>query len=394
MKIKSGFFNKGTIFLVFIVFFSAGIGVFLYFQVRTDPVTTLISEERTIGVHFMLRSGEALLFSEIFLYHPRTSKGAIIDIPGNVGTLIESLNRMDRIGAVFQPEDTQAFRTLVENFVGFPIPFYCMFSLDEIERFVDILGGVEVFIANSMETDSQGNRVLLPSGNVMLDGGKARLFLSFLDPEETELDKIGRIQKFVQAMLKKMGESAAFLSNEALTPFLRSSLKTNLDNSAFQALCREIVKLDSDRIIFQRVLGAARTVDNQQLLFPHLEGQLFRDSLRQINANLASMDSRGLSEIAVSVEIQNGTQTTGLARRTREVFQSFGFDVVSFSNAENQDVEKTLVIDRRGNPDTASRAAGIIRCSNIITEIPGASSVAAADVTVLLGKDFDGRYCK
>ncbi|MDR1933700.1 MAG: LCP family protein [Spirochaetales bacterium] len=379
-------------FLLFIVLFSAGIGIFLYFQIRTDPVTTLISEERTLGVHFMLRDGEALRFSEIFLYNPRTSKGAIIDIPGNVGTIIESLNRVDRIDALFDPEDPRDFRTLVEGFVGLPVPFYCMFSFDEIERFVDILGGVEVFIANSMETDSQGNRVLLPSGNVMLDGGKARLFLSFIDPEETELDKIGRIQKFVQAMLKKMGESAAFLSHEQLAPFLSSSMKTNLDNPAFRALCREIVKLDGDRIIFQRVLGNTRSVDNQQLLFPHLEGQLFRDSVRQINANLASADSRDTSDIAVSVEIQNGTSTTGLARRTREVFQSFGFDVVAFSNAEEQDVEKTRVIDRRGSPEAASRVAGIIRCSNIVTEIPDAS--APADVTVLLGKDFDGRYCK
>jgi anionic cell wall polymer biosynthesis LytR-Cps2A-Psr (LCP) family protein len=392
VKGKSEFFNRGTVFLLFIVLFSAGIGIFLYFQIRTDPVTTLISEERTLGVHFMLRDGEALRFSEIFLYNPRTSKGAIIDIPGNVGTIIESLNRVDRIDALFDPEDPRDFRTLVEGFVGLPVPFYCMFSFDEIERFVDILGGVEVFIANSMETDSQGNRVLLPSGNVMLDGGKARLFLSFIDPEETELDKIGRIQKFVQAMLKKMGESAAFLSHEQLAPFLSSSMKTNLDNPAFRALCREIVKLDGDRIIFQRVLGNTRSVDNQQLLFPHLEGQLFRDSVRQINANLASADSRDTSDIAVSVEIQNGTSTTGLARRTREVFQSFGFDVVAFSNAEEQDVEKTRVIDRRGSPEAASRVAGIIRCSNIVTEIPDAS--APADVTVLLGKDFDGRYCK
>jgi LCP family protein required for cell wall assembly len=374
------------------VLFSAGAGVFLYFQIRTDRITALIAEERTIAVQFMLREGEALRFSEVFLYNPRTNKGAIIDIPGNVGAIIESLKRVDRIDAVFNTEDPQAFRMLVESFVGLPIPFYCMFSFDEIERFVDILGGVEVFIANSMEKDSQGNRVLLPSGNVTLDGGKARVFLSFADPEETELDRIGRIQKFLQAMLKKMGESAALVSHEAVAPFLKSSITTNLDGMAFQALCREIAQLDTDRIIFQRVLGNVRSVDNQALLFPHLEGQLFRDSVRQISASLTSADSRSLAEITVSVEIQNGTQTTGLARRTREVFQSFGFDIVSFSNAEHQDVEKTIVIDRRGNPEAASRVADIIRCSNIITEIPGSPSVA--DVTVLLGKDFDGRYVK
>ena len=394
MKGKPGLFNRGTLFLLLIVFFSVGAGVFLYFQIRTDQVTTMIAEERTIALQFMLRDGEALRFSEVFLYNPRTSKGAIIDIPGNAGTLIGSLDRMDRIDTVFSARDLNPYRMIVETFVGLSVPFYCIFSLEEIERFVDLLGGVEVFIANSMEKDSQGNKILLPSGNVLLDGAKARLFLSFIDPEEMDLDRIGRIQKFVQAMLKKMGESAGFLAHEGVTPFLREAIDTNLSSPAFNALCREIIKLDSDRIIFQRVLGNVRTVDGKALLFPHLEGQLFRDSVRQISASLVSADSRILSEIAVSIEIQNGTQTTGLARRTREVFQSFGFDVVAFSNAEDTSVEKTLVIDRRGNPEAASRVADIIRCSNIITQIPDASKPATSDVTVVLGKDFDGRYVK
>jgi anionic cell wall polymer biosynthesis LytR-Cps2A-Psr (LCP) family protein len=394
VKAKAGFFNKGTLFLLIIVLFSAGTGVFLYFQIRTDSITTLIAEERTIAVQFILQDEGQLRFSEIFLYNPRTGKGAVIDIPGNMGTLIGSLNRYDRIDAVFDSENPGDFRSLVENFMGMNLPFYCIFSLDQIERFVDILGGVEIFVANSMENDSSGNRILLPSGNVMLDGGKARLYLSFVDPEETDLDRIGRIQKFVQAMLKKMGESAAFLSHESLTPFLKSALRTNLDNAAFRALCGEIVKLDVDRIIFQRILGNIRNVDNQQLLFPHLEGQLFRDSVRQINANLSSADARSIGEIALSVEIRNGTRTAGLARRTREVFQSFGFEVVSFSNAEQNDVEKTLVIDRRGNPEAAVRVADIIRCTNIVTEVSGSTESASADVTVILGGDFDGRYCK
>ena len=394
MKARPGFFNKGMVFLALILVFSAGIAVFLYFQIRTDSITTLVSEEKTISVQFILYSGDSLVFSEVFLYNPRTGKGAILDIPGNVGIIIESLRRMDRIDSVFSPQDPGAFRKLVENFTGLSIPFYCLFSLSEIERFVDILGGVEVFIANSQEADSRGNKVLMPSGNVTLDGGKARVFLSFVDPDESELDRIGRFQKFVQAMLKKMGESAAFVSNEALRPFLDTAMKTNLDGPAFQALCREMAKLSSDRIIFQRVLGNLRSVDNQKLLFPHMEGQLFRDSVRQISASLGSVDSRSPSEIAVSVEIKNGAGTTGLARRTREVFQSFGFEVVAFGNSETQDVEKTLVIDRKGNPEAASRVAEIIRCSRIVTRIPETSSGAAADVTVLLGKDFDGRFVK
>jgi anionic cell wall polymer biosynthesis LytR-Cps2A-Psr (LCP) family protein len=393
MKNRAGFFTKSFVFLIVIVLFLTASGIFLYFQARTDIVTTLLSGEKNLTIQFMLRDEGALKFSQTFLYHPRTGKGALVDVPGNAGTIIETLNRVDRIDRVFESGKPDAYRRLVENLLGLEIPFYCVFSLEEIERFVDILGGVEVFIANSMETDSMGNKVLLPSGNVSLDGGKARLYLSYTDPEETEPDRIGRIQRFLQAMLKKMGETAAFLSHAGVSPFLRASVETNLDVRAFLSFCREIEKLDSDRLVFQRVLGNVRTVDNQELLFPHFEGQLLRQTIREITENLASSEVRSFTEMTVSVELQNGTQITGLARRTREIFQSFGFDVVSFSNAP-ETAEKTLVIGRRGNPDAAARAADIIRCTNITVETQEEDSTSAADVTIILGKDFDGRYCK
>lgn len=394
MKGRNKIFDKGFSFLVLILMVLVGSGLFFYFQVRTDRITAMLSEGKSFAIHFMIREGDNLLFSEVFLYNPRTGKGAVVDIPGNAGTIIESLRRVDRIDTVFKAGNSSTYRAMIEKFVGLEVPFYCMFSLDEIEEFVDILGGVEVFIANSIETDSRGNKVLLPSGNVLLDGGKTRSFLSYIDPEETELDRIGRAQKFLQGMLKKMGEDAPFLTHAEVLPFLKDAVKTNLDGRAFRAFIREIVKLDVDRMIFQRVLGTIRTVDSQDLLFPHFEGKLLRQTVLQIYENLGSMESRASGELAASVEILNGTRTTGLARRTREIFQSFGYDVVSFSNSENQNVEKTVIIDRRGNPDAAARVAQVIRCANVLTEIPDAAETVPADVTIILGRDFDGRYCK
>jgi anionic cell wall polymer biosynthesis LytR-Cps2A-Psr (LCP) family protein len=378
--------------LIFVIL--VGSGLFFYFQVRTDRITAMLSEGESFSVHFMIGDADALLYSEVFLYNPRTGKGAVVDIPGNVGTIIESLKRVDRIDALFTPDNPAPYRKMIGNFVGLEVPFYCLFTLDDIERFVDVLGGVEVFIANSIETDARGNKVLLPSGNVLLDGSKTRIFLSYYDPEETELDRIGRAQKFLQGMLKKLGENAQYLTHDDVMPFLRGAVDTNLDGRALAALVREIVKLDVDRMVFQRVLGTIRTVDTQDLLFPHFEGQLLRQTVKQIYEGLASTDVRGAGDLAVSLEILNGTKTAGLARRTREIFQSFGFEVVSFSNAEEQDMEKTVVIDRRGNPETAGKVAQVIRCARIVTEIPEDAARAPADVTLVLGRDFDGRYCK
>ncbi len=394
MKGKFKILDKGFLLLLAIVVVIMASGLFLYFQIRTDRVTSQITKGENFGLHFMIRNGNDLLFSEVFFYNPRTGKGALVDIPGNLGSIIESIKRVDRIDILFKPQDTSSYRSIVEKLLAQQVSFYCLFSLDDVERFVDVLGGVEVFIANSIETDSKGNKVLLPSGNVHLDGGKVKAFLSFVDPEETEADRIGRIQKFIQGLLKRMGEEAAFLTQEDVFPFIWKAVKTDLDQRALQTFIKEMSKLDIDRMVFQRVLGTVRTVDNQNLLFPHFEGQLLKQTVKQIYGNLASTENLKSGDISSSVEILNGTKTAGLARRTREIFQSFGFEVISFSNAENTNVEKTKVIDRKGNPEVANKIAKIIRCTQVSSEAAPAGSASNADVTILLGKDFDGRYCK
>ncbi len=61
-----------------------------------------------------------------------------------------------------------------------------------------------------------------------LDGDKARDFISYQDPLESDADMIGRRQRFLQALLKALGENNAFLLQRGPFRMLRSLLRTNL----------------------------------------------------------------------------------------------------------------------------------------------------------------------
>jgi hypothetical protein len=108
-------------------------------------------------------------------------------------------------------------------------------------------------------------------------------------------------------------------------------------------------------------------------------------------------------ELNLTLEILNGTMRNGLAGRTSQVFKSFGYDEARVANAQSQDREETVIIDRIGNLTAARKVANIIQCDNVIsrpqqaTEEPAEAPAATReriDVTIILGKDFDGRYCK
>jgi hypothetical protein len=206
------------------------------------------------------------------------------------------------------------------------------------------------------------------------------------------MDSVGRRQRFLQALLKRMGESDILLSESGFA-VLRDRVATNLNTRALRAFVGELRRMDADKLIFQRVLGSSRVVDGKELIFPHFEGQLLKEIMKQTLETLASQEPLVDEDMTVSVEVQNGTNVTGLARRAANVFQSFGYEIVAVSNADNQEYLKTVILDRKGRIEAAERIAELIRCERVYTRLEEEADLAI-DVTVILGKDFDGRYCK
>jgi len=176
-------------------------------------------------------------------------------------------------------------------------------------------------------------------------------------------------------------------------------MNTNIGRRAFGSLIEELGSLNADYIVSKPVHGDKVAVDEQILLFPHYEGNLVRESVRQTLESLANTEVFSEDELTVVIEILNGTEKTGLASRTAQLFANFGYEVARIGNAERDDYESTVVIARADLP-AAQRLAGLIRCTNVeqeqtvSSEIGAELSPEAIDVTIILGLDFDGRYCK
>ncbi|MDC7225064.1 MAG: LytR C-terminal domain-containing protein, partial [Spirochaetales bacterium] len=108
---------------------------------------------------------------------------------------------------------------------------------------------------------------------------------------------------------------------------------------------------------------------------------------------LANMDVYSDEDIVISVEIQNGTDIAGLASRTAQLYKSYGYKINAYKNADRDDYENTLVLDRGGNPGAAKRVASLIRCERV-HQLQEEIADDTVDVVIILGKDFDGRYVK
>jgi len=375
--------------IIAVVLASAAIG---YLQLRTDLLSESLQKGRPLSFLFAVSGDQEYRFFEVLQYHPQTHRGAVLFLPGNVGLIIESLKKVDRLDVLYRYGAIGPLKDKVEQITGLQIPFYFELREQDVVSLVDLLGGLELFIPNPVESAVGERKVLLPSGSVVLDGDKIRDFIAYQDPLEPETDWVGRKQKFLQSLLKALGESDLVLD---ASPFaaLRRLVSTNLGPRSLAALLRELAKLESEKLIFQRVLGSTRTVDGKELLFPHFDGQLLKEIVKQTGETIASAEPGAEEELIVALEILNGTSVAGLAKRAASVFQSFGYEIVALGNADNTEYLNTVVLDRKGRLEAAQKAAELIRCQRVYSRLAEGGDLTI-DVTLILGKDFDGRYCK
>ncbi len=385
--------DRSTILLVFIVVIIVATGAYLYLQLRVDRITDSLKKKLPLATLFIFSQGEKPLFFEVFFYNPDTRKGSLFYVPANVGGVIANINKVDGIDVLYRRGNPAPLAEKIEQLTGVRMQSVIDISREDAGRLVDLMGGVDVFIPNPVDITQDGKRILLPSGSVTLDGDKAQDFISYQDPLESDADMIGRRQRFLQALLKGLGENNAFLLQRAPFRMLRSLLRTNLPPRALGSFIAEMGRFDSERMVLQRVLGTTRSVDGRDLLFPHQDGELLKQAVKQTLAANASNEFVSPEALSITVEVLNGTKTAGLANRARDLFQSYDLEVMAPNNADNDQYVNTVVLDRKGNLDNAKKVADIIRCTRVYSK-PDPQLDQAVDVTVILGKDFDGRYVK
>ncbi|WP_443738583.1 LCP family protein [Treponema sp.] len=396
--------NKGGLFLVLIFVILVAVTTFIALSLKVDTVDESLKNDSVIKTLIVLEDKKQVLFSDVFIYYPVSKRGALINILGNTGAIFKSLGRVDRIDAIYTEKGIDVFKSEIENLIGQPVPFYLEMSLSNFSELTDMLGGLKVFVPAPVDVKTDdGERWLLPSGSVTLDGSKINTYLTYSKSEETEAEVVDRRQNVILAFLSAINRDSRTLLNKNNFPFYQKRISSNLSEKDLHKLFSEISNVDYERLIPQSITGSRRMVDGKELLFPFYDGQLIKDVVKQASNALVDLEDMSVNRIYV-LEIQNGTLVQGLARNTAALLKSAGYDVLSTLNAERQDIEKTQIINHIGNADIAKNLGDFIHCTNIVDEEikpdsednydNGYETSSNVDFTIILGKDFDGRYVK
>lgn len=105
-----------------------------------------------------------------------------------------------------------------------------------------------------------------------------------------------------------------------------------------------------------------------------------------IEANVPESSEKLVKEEAIQAEILNGCGVQGIAIDARNYLRSRGFDIIETKNY-NKVIEKSIIIDRVGDYESAKKLALAIGISDtLITK--QIDSTLFLRASIVLGKDF------
>jgi len=372
------------------------------FTFRSNPVEDAISGSRVINVLFVIENEKMPVSTYVLMYYPATKRAAVFDIPGDLGLLISRINRVDRIDRVYDPLRIANFENEIERLLDIEINFSVIITKENLVSIIDLLEGVEIFIPSPVFYRDDQRIIIFPSGITVLDGDKASLYAVYSLPHEDSEMETFRRQRFFLGFFSRQIQMNESLNNQYTSKLYYSFFRTSMNQRSLAQLFNEFVNIDAARINIQSVGGNLREVSGQKLIIPHWDGNLIKEIVRQTLGTLARDIEDQLIERTLTVEILNGTAVNGLAGRTADMLRSFGYDVITIGNADRNTYDKTEIVYRTGDDSLVRAFADIIHCVNIRHELGLLDGLDddplkidieyKADITLLIGRDFNGRY--
>ena len=232
--------KKGIIFLFAILVILIATVIFLAISLRVDPVAENLSNDQVIKTLLVISDEEKnVLSTDVIVYYPKTLKGALFNIPGNIGAIYESLDRVDRIDVVYKELGVDAYRKEISKLIEQTIPFSIELTINDLGKVSDLLGGLKVFVSSPVDSVGEdGQRYLLPSGAVVLDGDKIQTFMQYILKDESESERQDRRQNVVISLLSAIREKKNVILvinlchqvfDEKISSEYENNIKTQID---------------------------------------------------------------------------------------------------------------------------------------------------------------------
>ncbi|HTK59788.1 MAG TPA: LCP family protein [Candidatus Baltobacteraceae bacterium] len=307
-------------------------------------------------------------------FKPSTSQVGILSLPRDLWIPMPDggQNKINAVNAWAEKDAPrsggEATRKAVAALLDQPIDYYVRVDFSAFKTLIDDVGGVTVNVERSFTdfaypTDNAlYKKVHFDKGWQTMDGNTALEYVRSRHGNAGEGSDFARSRRQQKVMLALKEKLVSF--DTLLNPSRVASVLETLQTHVISDMeLWEIVKLakgmravDTSKLT-HRVLdddakgplyASSITVSNGDayVLLPRKSdwSEIRRIAARVLEAKPEPQDAAEEARPA-RVEIQNGTQQAGLAKKTQDLLAKVGYDIVRIGNAEDRTRERTIVYD-------------------------------------------------
>jgi len=170
----------------------------------------------------------------------------MISIPRDTRAKIAGTNQKRKINHAHAIGGPERMVETVEDLLGVNIHYYVETNFEGFVNCIDILGGVTIDVEKRMYLPLEG--IDLKPGLQKLNGKDALSYVRWRGDAMADISRIGRQQKFLNALLDQSLKITNVSKIPSLIATLQSNLKTDMTLAQMIALAKEFINVDNLQI--------------------------------------------------------------------------------------------------------------------------------------------------
>ena len=280
-----------------------------------------------------------------------------------------------------------AARVVSRSLNNAPIDRYIRISTSGFRELVEQLGGVDVFVPQTMNYRDQagGFAMNLTSGWQSLNGEQAEQFARFREEGMGDLPRVQRQQALITALMQRLNSPIVLPRLPQLTRSMRKYFDTNLKMEEMMALANFSVNVERDNFQMAMLPGTfSKFSQDPNSYWLNMTGQqsLLNDYVG-VNVTGIKSDNRPVSIRRIAV--QNTTNQPQLTEKVISYLKQKGFTSV-YAIPDWPDTQRqTQIIVQKGNREPGIDLRQVLGLGQI--EVSGNGDLES-DLTIRIGKDW------
>lgn len=310
---------------------------------------------------------------------------------------------VDKINAAYSLGGPHAAERAVAAFLGLPgFDRYIVLRVDATKSLIDAIGGIDVPVDEAMNyDDSWGHlHIHFTAGMHHMTGDQAVSYSRFRHDACSDPCRIKRQQQVMRITIAKLkGDKFNDLTHiHALIDVLNRNVQTDLSTTEKLSLAQaysafNIAGLKTEQVPYvddQVLANAGDVLIPDEAAKTRLVQRLFLDPVVVPGATADPAAVAAVDVSSLHIDVQNGSGIAGLGKAVADRLRQRGFQVDSVGNAPSSEHAVSEIRVATTTPFAGARVRSDLGVTgaSIVHDSTSTTNAAAADVTVVVGADF------